>query len=522
MSFENTPSWTSRDGRILSTVAHDRLVQWDVTTHRRLRAVPLPGLSEGFVDGSEDGRYVAYHDADALVVAGLADGSRRRLPIGSWRDTDAAFTPDGRALLVRRLAHGAADERADLEIWDVRGERMLFRHQHGTGDGPLPVQSPDGRYLAWCTDHGGLPRLFDTVRRRPVATPVPAATGRTLCQGDDLTFTADSGAVATAGADGVVTWDLRTGRERPRLPLAGGGYRVAFAGDYALTLSPGTLALWRPDLPDPPDDGPREPLLTFPVASTATGDLRLDLAAGVLRYEVQGRTASVHTVSLQGLTGPAWRERALGQTAFDSRGRSAPARKPLVVAGAETVTADPSGRTALTPEGPLVDIGTGRKRAGVTGEDYLAQAAFSPDGRYLAAADLQGRVTLWDARSWRRLGVLTHGGGSNRHEAALAFSADGSLVAVGDADGSVRVWETAAPALPGATLPAGDAPTLALGITPGGGEVRLATPHLPYRALPLAPSRAAATVCARAAGGLPEAEWRGYFPSAEYRGSCGT
>ncbi|MER5216962.1 hypothetical protein ABT063_42165 [Streptomyces sp. NPDC002838] len=187
------------------------------------------------------------------------------------------------------------------------------------------------------------------------------------------------------------------------------------------------------------------------------------------------------------------------------------------------VTVDPTGRTALTPEGTLVDVSTGKPRKGVKGvdgEDLLRDGAFSPEGRYLAVADSQGRLTLWDARTWRRIAVL-RAVGSTAQDTALAFSADGSLLASGAPGGNVEVWETASPALPAATLPAGDGPVLGLGFTGDSSELRIATPHLAERARLLAASRAAEEVCARARRGLTEAEWRRYFPSAEYRGTCG-
>ncbi|MFK4104713.1 hypothetical protein ACI2L1_32495 [Streptomyces sp. NPDC019531] len=520
----NAPTWLSRDGRILTTLVRDKVVQWDVASHRRIRSVTWPGLSEAVVDVSEDGRRVAYRGPGGagLVLGGLADGSAHRLPTGSWIDTDAAFGPGGRTLLVRRLVPGG-DERATLTVWDVRRLRVLFRYERGTGDGALPAQSRDGRYLAWCTDSGGQPRILDTVAGHLVDTPVPTATGRALCGGDELTFTADSRAVASATSTGVVMWDIRTGRERPRLPLPG-ALRVEFAGDHAVTWAPGSLALWRLDLPAPADDGLREPLLTFPVDSSAVGDLRLDPGAGVLRYREQGRTASVHTLSLQGLTGEAWRDRAAQDAAFDIRGRPTSAKKPPIVNREETVTVDPAGRIALTSEGTLVYVSTGKRPKGVTGvegEDYLTEGAFSADGRYLAAADVQGRITLWEARTWRRLAVL-RSGGSHPHDPALGFSADGSLVAASDSDGTVNVWETAAPALPAASLPVGDAPVLALGFTRDGDELRVATPHLADRTVPLEPDSAARTVCARTSTGLTGTQWRRWFPSADYRRTCGT
>ncbi|MGW0883965.1 nSTAND1 domain-containing NTPase [Streptomyces sp. NPDC002671] len=514
----HAPFWLSSDGRILTTLAHDRAVQWDVRTHRRIRSVRRAGLSAGVSGISADGRLVAYRGPNGadLLIGDLTDGTTHRLGTGNWTDTDGALGPSGRTFLVRRQTRG---ERATLDLWDVRRQRLLFRYDRGDRDGPLPVLSPDERHLAWCTGYGGRLRVLDAGRQRLVAVPVPAATERLLCRGDELTFTSDSRAVATVASDAVVTWDFHTGRERPRLPLPG-GTAVEFAGDYALTWSAYTsLALWRTDLPAPADDGPREPLLTFPLATPSVTGLRLDLADGVLRYQEQTRTSAVGTLALNGLVGGAWRAKAATRAAFDRQGRPV---RPAVAPSAGRLAVDPSGRLALTAEGALVDDATGRRSKGargVAGEDILVSGAFSPDGRYAAVADFRGRVTLWDARAWRRTAVLRAVGSTTRRT-ALAFSADGSLLAAGAPDGSVEVWETASPRLPAARLPVGDGPVLALGFSPDSEDVHVATAHLADRTSPLAPARAAATVCARAGRGLTEAEWHRYLTAVSYRRTC--
>ncbi|CCK26262.1 putative WD-40 repeat protein [Streptomyces davaonensis JCM 4913] len=508
----NAPAWLSRDGRILTTVVRDEAVQWDVPSHRQLRSVRLDGLSEGVVDVSDDGRRVAYRtpgSRNGLVIAGLADGSTHRLPTGPWTDTDVAFGRGGETLLLRRLNRDAADGRATLELWDAREERRLLRYDRGDDDGALPVLSQDDRHLAWCAQDGTRLRVLDGDEGRLVTGNIPEATEQALCAGE-LTFTPDGRAVASASPEGIVTWDFRAGRERPRLPVAGGVNRVEFADSYALAWGSGSFTLWRTDLPAPADDGPREPLLTYPVAGQTIGDLRLDPAQGVLRYREGGRTSVVHTLSLHGLMDDTWHSRAAQ-------------RAPRTgFAGTETLARDPDGRTALTAEGVLVDTKTGEPRPeikGVEGEDYLRAAAFSRDGRFLAVADLKGRVTLWDKHTWRRTAVLRAAGSTARDE-TLAFSADGSLLAASAPDGSVHVWETATPSLPPAVLPAGDSPVLALSITAHDGTLRVSTPHLAGRLLPLAPDRAAATVCDRAGGGLTRAQWNRYFPSAGYRSTC--
>ncbi|MFE7170639.1 hypothetical protein [Streptomyces sp. NPDC057616] len=523
----NAPSWLSADGRVLTKVAHDRAVQWDVRTHRRIRSVHVPGLSQGVVDVSDDGRYVAQQapGGSGTLVRDLADGGVRRLATGERADSGGRFGPGGHTYLVGRQAHDPGSDRMILELWDVGGRRVLHRYDHGEDDGPLPLPSPDGRHLAWCGQDDTRLRVLDLGTGRLAATRPAPSTERLLCQGEEVSFTPDGDAVAAATSVGIVTWDFRTGRERPRLPLAGGADAVVFHGPYALAWTPGSVSLWRTDLPDPGNDSPRAPLLTCAVPALSVGDFRLDPAADVLSYLEEGRTGVVHTVSLHGLMGTAWRAKAAVRAAYDARGRRVPVHAPPVVHRESTVGTDPTRRTALTSEGRLVDVATGEARpGGVRGEDLLREGVFSPDGRHLAAEDSVGRLTLWDARTWRTTAVLRPTG-STLVTSALAFSADGSLLAASAADGTVQVWETDRPRLPAATVPAGDGPVLALGFGGGKGdraeELHLATPHLPDRVRPLEPEAAAARVCARAAGGATRAEWHQYLPSVPYRDTCG-
>ena len=75
--------------------------------------------------------------------------------------------------------------------------------------------------------------------------------------------------------------------------------------------------------------------------------------------------------------------------------------------------------------------------SGATG--VLGGAAFSPDGRRLAAGDVGG-VRVWDVSTRREFAFLPGATGRVR---SVAFSPDGRLVAAGDA-ASVRLWDVAA------------------------------------------------------------------------------
>ena len=61
--------------------------------------------------------------------------------------------------------------------------------------------------------------------------------------------------------------------------------------------------------------------------------------------------------------------------------------------------------------------------------------AFSSDGRLMAAAEVAGKVRIWDTKSWKVLRDID--ATTVRH---LAFSPDGRMLATGSSVGEVRLW----------------------------------------------------------------------------------
>jgi RNA polymerase sigma factor (sigma-70 family) len=138
---------------------------------------------------------------------------------------------------------------------------------------------------------------------------------------------------------------------------------------------------------------------------------------------------------------------------------------PRAAAGSEggwrerVMLTNPGGQVqsvAFTPDGKLLataavdgvlalwDTGTGRQVLKLDGRqgERLNSAAFSPDGKVLATGDGQpgqpGAVRLWDVATGKEVAALRDPADRVR---SVAFSPDGRVVAAGSSDGTVRLWD---------------------------------------------------------------------------------
>jgi RNA polymerase sigma factor (sigma-70 family) len=101
----------------------------------------------------------------------------------------------------------------------------------------------------------------------------------------------------------------------------------------------------------------------------------------------------------------------------------------------------PDGKSlaATDPRGALLwDVVTGKEVARFEARSSAWAVAFSPDGKTLAVADKNNVIQLWDVAAGHAVGQIK---GAEKEPVSLVFSPDGQTLAGATVQGTVRVWE---------------------------------------------------------------------------------
>jgi WD40 repeat protein len=409
----------NKDGRILASTVK----LWDLKTGTLVRS--LPG-HEAHVRGlafSHDGRRFASADTDGAVLLWDVESDEPLFTLwGHAPLTSVALSPDG-----SRVAAGSKDR--TVKIWDLGKKGDPVHNLPHTGEVTSVAYSPQGPWLAaGSEDH--LVWVWD------------AATGKQRCglRGHSgavsaVAFSPDGWRLASAGTAGTVkVWDALTPQETTVLR----GHRnwvhaVVYGPDgnwLASASCDQTVRVWHPD-----KEQQVRALYGHADAVTSlacSADGRWLVSGGedfTVRLWDVTRGEPVRT--FHGCNGPVW------GVAVHPNGR--------YVAAASGGALRP-GNVKIWELDSAREVFSYPKQPGNRDVQGFFRMAYSPDGRFLAAACRDYSVLVWEFApgqgDGKPSGMLTLTG--HQHSVlSVAFSPDGQKLASGSADKTIKIWDVA-------------------------------------------------------------------------------
>jgi serine/threonine protein kinase/WD40 repeat protein len=375
----------------------------DTGDGRQLQKLPHPAGVIGLA-WTPDGRTLATGGTDDHVyVWDVATGKRRAdLQGHSWDVYDLAFSPGGDLLVSQ------AWDRT-LRLWDPWLHKQLL----SVPSAGLLAVSRDGRFAGavWRGPAVRLCGLIPSPEFRVLRGPTGPVYG--------LAFDADGRLLAGTGSDNVHVWDVGTGRQLAALDNTLGHFVLFQAHPPGLLTNCDGILRYRPVQAAPP-----------PAESPAVGPPR-ELMSGDF-FKGSGRMCWCGSVQ----TALVIADQIGGAVSVFDLGEAPRRRHYWPYPHCHYV--------ASTPDGHWVAAGTRDGRgvrvwdadSGALAREWTfgdAQAAFSPDGRWLALTP--SRVTeggaecsLWRVGTWEKGPAFPLDRTSA--PAGLAFSDDGRLLAV--------------------------------------------------------------------------------------------
>ena len=449
MNIEPWPVAFGLDGKqIVAPAEEGGAVVWDIRSGDPIKVARVDRQEIWALALSRDGRRVATGGTDG--AARIWDTRRGKL-LATLRLSDLVkvveFSPDGRRLLA------ATPTTAYLWKIGARGHPLTLHHYgvalttaHFSPSGKSIVTAGDKEANVWSVETGkevgslrGHRDMVNSAAFSPDgrlvvtasqdgSTRVWSPTGGALLDlrghtdsVNDAKFAPDGRSVVTAGADHTArVWRVGTG-------TALYGHRgivtsAAFSRDgrrVVTASADGTARFW--------DRSGR--LVQTLGEGRHLGPLTVaDLSPDGTRVVTSGLNSGLQF----------WR--------IGSRGQAVPTFPPKQRNRAPSDAAfSPDGRYVATAGYALLarvwDARTGRKRSNFDGHaDEVLTAEFSPDGRRVVTASVDRTARIWSASDGKQKRVL-------RGHAGIVWSAawsnDGRLVVTAGNDGTVRIWDAA-------------------------------------------------------------------------------
>jgi WD40 repeat protein len=422
-------------------------------------------------------KYAIGPDQEWKLHIGDAATGQELHTIPGFRSTGErfAFSRDGKTLAWSSKNQG-------IRLVDVASGKVLRRvatDVRGTGLTGTALWLrflPDDKVLAFCSWGESTVRFWDLQRDQEVH-PLGGHRGRVLA----LRYTPDGRTLVSAGMDDTLRfWDTASGREKGAvLAHRGGAWCLAVAPDGKSVASGSandaeSICIWdttthkevrRLQVKKGLDSLAFSPSGTTLVSGNrgdyegAPGyDPQLwDVATGkeVRRYHIPGGSGCPATFSPDGkyLASQCRDSLAVWETATGRSVRHIPlGKKPLFPLRVTAVAFSPDGRTLVSAErdGSVKDpvsavrfweLASAKERLSIScAPAWYADACFSPDGKYLAVADANHDVRLWDVATGR---LVRRFAGHHADVDALAFAPDGKSLASASADTTILVWNVA-------------------------------------------------------------------------------
>jgi WD40 repeat protein len=384
------------------------------------------------VEITDTGSAVMSHDRQVLVAT-TSDGFVRLLDTATGKSlaflqheghaSNVTLNPDDRLL--------ATSDEKDIRIFEAQSGKLISRIPQD-GHAWYFEFSPDGRFLAMRDKDRAL-QWVDTATGRVIAS------NQQNSPVQEFTFSPNGSLLAIGSQDEetVRLLDSASGAEQFRIHLSRQPYWMAFSPD-GQTLAIQEYGFRLIDVPTGAEQARLQP---------QGGD---EILVGTPVFSPDGRTLAVVLAAFDGTSVKAWLFNTKSWQQLAHIVSVASQSQRLVTVDPRVDRKDPLSDWAgsFSPDGRFFAVGaagshparlfeanSGKELAQIELGIGSKGVAFSPDGRYLAAAGGSGAVRLLETDSRKELAYIQHASAVTD----LRFSTDNRFLATASRDGTVRL-----------------------------------------------------------------------------------